>query len=127
MFISVQIDKWLSDDPNSPDYWRCQYTLVDSEFGSVSGVGACASAGPGAGVGVSACTSAIIQEYSQRGLNVEGNLLQYLLWLQRKYHWPIHEAIPWYNQAAQDPRFQEFAALWKLVDQDRLKKYMILS
>ena len=125
MFISIKIDKWFSNDSKSPDYRRCQYTLVDSEFDSVSG--ASAGAGAGAGAGASAGAGAIIQEYSKRGLNVEGNLLQYLLLLQRQYHWPIHEAISWYNKADQNPRFHEFAQLWKLVDQDKLKKYAVFS
>ena len=58
---------------------------------------------------------------------MEGNLLQHLLFLQREYDWPTHEIVSHYNKLAQDPMFHEFAALWKLVDQDRLKKYVMFS
>ena len=39
MFVSVKFNNWFSSDPKSPDYWRFNYTLVDDEFGEVSGAG----------------------------------------------------------------------------------------
>ena len=118
MFISVKINNWLSEDPKSPDYWRFNYTLVDDEFGEVSGVGAC---GAGAGEGV----AAIIIEYSKRKLNVEGNLVKYLTQYCSEYNYKLTELLAWYDQICLDPRFAEFADLWKTVDQAKLLKYAV--
>ena len=53
MFVSFKIIDWLSSEPKSPDFWRFNYTLVDDEFGEVSGahVRGRGVAGVGADVG----------------------------------------------------------------------------
>ena len=121
MFVSVKISNLFSSDPKPTDYRRFNYTLVDDEFGEVSGVGMFA------GVGASACAGeiAIIIEYSKRKLNVEGNLVKYLTQHCSKYNYKLTELLAMYDQACLDPQFAEFFELWKMVDQAKLLKYAV--
>jgi hypothetical protein len=69
----------------------------------------------------------IIIEYSKRKLNVEGNLLKYLTHLASQYNWKLTELLAWYDNYCLNPKFAEFAVLWKIVDQQRLLKLSIFS
>ena len=121
MFISIQINGYMSNDPKSPDYWRRHYTLVDDEFGEVSGE----SASAGVGVGASAGVAAIIIEYSKRKLNVEGNLVKHLMQVCSENNWKLTKVLARFDKACPNPQYAEFAALWKTVDQTKLLKYAV--
>ena len=97
--------------------------LVDDEFGEVSGAGVGADVIASVGADVIASAAAIIIEYSKRKLNVEGNLVKYLTQHCSKYNYKLTELLARFDQVCLDPRFAEFAALWKTVDQAKLLKY----
>ena len=121
MFVSIQIVEYFSSDHKSLYYWQFSYTLVDDEFGEVSGEVSDAS------VGMFAGAVAIIIEYSKRKLNVEGNLVKYLTQYCSKYNWKLTELLAWFDQACLDPRLAELAKLWKTVDQAKLLKYAVFT
>ena len=86
-----------------------EYELIDSEFGTVSGV----EVGVGVGVGV-----AVIQEYSQRKLNVAKNLMLAFIWYNKKYpNWSIQQMID-YNKKY-NPLFPQY--------EEDLNKYLLLA
>ena len=123
MFQSIKIDNWPSDNPESPNFYRFNYILVDDEFGEVSGAGAGVDVFVGLGAGAGA--AAIIIEYSKRKLNVEGNLVKYLTQLCSKYNDKLTELLAWFDRTCLDPQCAEFAVLWKTVDQAKLLKYAV--
>ena len=88
--------------------WSFEYELVDSEFGTISGV----VVGVEAGVGV-----AVIQEYSKRKLNVGKNLMLAFVWHNKqKPYWSIQKLID-YNKKY-NPLFPQY--------EEDLQKYLIL-
>ena len=70
---------------------------------------------------------AIIQEYSSRQLPVEGQLAIYLMRCCQEHECSIHELIANYNYCAERPHNQEFAKLWKLVDQNKVKQLAVFK
>ena len=83
-----------------------EYEITDSDFGTISGVGG------GVGVGV-----AVIQEYSQRKLNVAKNLMLFFIWCNKKYpNRSIQEIID-YNKKY-NPLFSQY--------EEDLQKYLLL-
>jgi hypothetical protein len=87
-----------------------EYELTDSEFGTVSGVGAGTIAG-GVEVGI-----AVIQEYSKRNLNVAANLIKGFIWYNKQYAHSIQHIIA-YNKKY-NPLFQRY--------EKDLQKYLVL-
>lgn len=120
MFQSIKIGSYLSKDQKSSNYWRCEYTLVDSEFGSVTGAGINSIAG------AMAAPSAIIIEYRKRKLNVEANLLKYLLYVCRRQDYELISLLARFDTNSEYENSKEFAALWKTIDQSKIMKYAVL-
>ena len=75
MFQSYKYIKYLGKKDGKNCY---EYELTDSEFGTVSGVGAWVGVGFYVGV-------AVIQEYSQRKLNVAKNLMRAFIWWHKQH------------------------------------------
>ena len=90
-----------------------KYELVDSEFGTVSGV--CGGVGVWAEVGVGI---AVIQEYSKRKLNVGKNLVLAFVWYSKLYPdwWSIQQMIE---------RNKKYNPLFSQYEED-IQKYLLL-
>lgn len=109
MFQSYKFIKHLKD---KNDKWSFEYELVDSEFGTVSGVGVEVMVAVEVGVGV-----AVIQEYSKRKLNVGKNLMLAFVWHNKLYpNWSIQQMID-YNKK-NNPLFSQY--------EEDLQKYLLL-
>ena len=86
MFQSYKYIKYLGEKDGKHSW---EYELIDSDFGTVSGVGVVGGGGVGVGVAI-----AVIQEYSQRKLNVAKNLMRAFIWHNKLYPWwSIQEMI----------------------------------
>ena len=89
-----------------------EYELTDSEFGTISVVGAEVGVGPEVAVVV-----AVIQEYSKRKLNVGKNLMLAFVWYNKQHpYWSIQEMID-YNKEY-DPLFPQY--------EEEIQKYLPL-
>ena len=88
--------------------WSFEYELVDSEFGTISGVG----------VGVEVVVGvAVIQEYSKRKLNVAANLVAAFVWYNKLY--------PWYSIQQIIDINKKYTPLFPPYEED-LQKYLLL-
>ena len=98
------------DDPEyKDDKWSFEYELIDSKFGTVSGVVVGVA---GVEVGI-----AVIQEYSQRKLNVAANLVAAFVWEQKMYpNWSIQQMID--RNKKYNPLFPQY--------EEELQKYLLL-
>ena len=96
------------------DKYSWEYELTDSDFGTVSGVGVVVEVGLEVDIGVEV---AVIQEYSQRKLNVAKNLMLVFIWYNKQYHyWSIQQLID-YNKKY-NPLFSQY--------EEDLQKYLLL-
>jgi hypothetical protein len=68
---------------------RGEYELTDSEFGTVSGMLASFSAS----TYVEAVAVAVIQEYSERNLNVAANLVVAFNWISKQWKGSVKDII----------------------------------
>ena len=89
MFISYTYKKYIGYDKET-ELHSYEYELTDSEFGTVSGTVAVAGGGAGVGAGVGA---AVINEYEKRNLPVAANLMKVILFIHKKYGWPVNKVI----------------------------------
>ena len=115
MFQSYTYKKYLG---KKDDKYSFEYELVDSDFGTISGVGVEVEVGVGVGVGFGIGVGvAVIQEYSKRKLNVGKNLMLAFVWRnkQRPY-WSIQEMID-YNKKY-NPLFSQY--------EEDIQKYLSL-
>ena len=88
-----------------------EYELTDSDFGTVSGVWV-DIAGAVVEVGV-----AVIQEYSQRKLNVGKNLMLFFVWHNKQHpYWSIQQLIDFNKK--HNPLFAQY--------EEDLQKYLLL-
>ena len=109
MFQSYKYIKYIDRKDGKFSF---EYELTDSKFGTVSGVAV--GVGVGVGVGVEV---AVIQEYSQRKLNVAKNLMLFFIWCNKKNpNRSIQEIID-YNKKY-NPLFSQY--------EEDLQKYLIL-
>ena len=105
MFQSYKHIKYLGYKDYKHSY---EYELVDSEFGTISGVGV----GVGVAVGI-----AVIQEYSKRNLNVGKNLMLAFVWHNKLYpNWSIQQMIDYSKK--NNPLFSQY--------EEDLQKYLLL-
>ena len=89
-----------------------EYELTDSDFGTVSGVGAEVEVGVVADVGI-----AVIQEYSKLKLNVGKNLMLSFVWYNKLYpYWSIQQIID--RNKKHNPLFSQY--------EEDLQKYLLL-
>ena len=103
MFQSYKFIKHLKD---KNDKWSFEYELVDSEFGTVSGVGDWVWVAFGI---------AVIQEYSKRKLNVGKNLMLSFVWYNKLYpYWSIQQIID--SNKKYNPLFSQY--------EEDLQKYL---
>ena len=107
MFQSYKFIKYLDYKDGKYSF---EYELVDSDFGTVSGVGV-DMAGVDVGVAI-----AVIQEYSQRNLNVAKNLMLAFIWYNKKYPISIQQQINHNKQY--NPLFPPY--------EEDLQKYLLL-
>ena len=105
MFQSYKITKYLGEKNGKHSY---EYELTDSEFGIVLGVLG------GVGVGVEI---AVIQEYSQRKLNVAKNLMRAFIWYNKECPWYSIQHIIDFNKKY-NPLFPQY--------EEDLQKYLLL-
>jgi hypothetical protein len=111
MFISYELKKYL-DLKNGECY--LEYQLIDSEFGTVSGICGMVSLIYGGAIEV---VVAVIQEYSKRNLNVAANLAIALIWWWKQYpRWSIQQLID--DNKRCNPLFKQY--------EEDLRKYLAL-
>lgn len=119
MFHSLHKHNYLSEVVEDPDYWLFKYTLIDDKFGKVSGAAPAAINVPGYATRI----SAIIVEYSKRGLNVEAQLAIYLLDICKRYDYNLKVLLADYDKSDT----QAFQKLWKTVDQKKILRLMVFA
>ena len=109
MFQSYKYIKYLGEKDGKHSW---EYELIDSDFGTVSGVWGGVEVWGGVGVAI-----AVIQEYSQRKLNVAKNLMLAFVWQNKQHpYWSIQQLID-YNKK-HNPLFSQY--------EEELQKYLIL-
>jgi hypothetical protein len=110
MFISFEYKEYLDkkDDKNA-----LGYEIIDSEFGTASGV-VNTQKKPSYTIDMAI---AVIQEYSKRNLNVAANLAVAFVWLNKKYlDWSIQGIID--HNKKYNPFFSPY--------EEDLQKYLVL-
>lgn len=121
MFISQSQKFYFSRNSNG---WVLDYVLVDSEFGEVSGTALDFLIPESCNWNI-ASPAPIIIEYRKRGLNVEGNLIGWLLWECRRFSLSLKYLLQKLNDISGREQNQAFRDLWKTVDQQRLLRLTV--